>query len=95
MSSKKDAKVLVLLDGTNLIAEVEEAPSELGEPDCRLIEPHIIQEYKNGSPTAKFTFKPWLLNITFQSEIMISSDKILTIVDPTTKLIAAYEELFK
>ena len=95
MSSKKDAKVIILMNGINLIAEIEESSSELGEPDCRLKEPHIIQEYKNGSPTAKFTFQPWLLNITFQNEIMISSDKILTIVDPTTKLIAAYEELFK
>ncbi len=83
------------MDGTNLIAQIEEVTTELGEPDCKLIEPHVVQEYKNGSPQAKFTFKPWLLDITFQNEFMISSDKILTIVEPTTKLIAAYEELFK
>ena len=65
------------MDGTNLIAEIEEVTTELGEPDCKLIEPHVVQEYKNGSPQAKFTFKPWLLDITFQNEFMISSDKIL------------------
>lgn len=94
MSSKKDAKVIVLTNGINLIAEIEEVTTELGEPDCKLIEPHIIQEYKNGSPEAKFTFQPWLLNLTTQSDVMMSSDKILTIVDPMPKLLKAYEKLF-
>ena len=86
MSSKKDAKVIVLTTGTNLIATIEEVTNELGEPDCRLIEPYVV--------TPEGTVEPWLLNVTNQSEVVISSDKILTLVDPKTPLLAKYEAVF-
>ena len=78
--------VVVLMNGMKLIATLEEVRTELGEPDCKLIEPYIITEHD--------TLEPWLLNITNQNEVMISSDKILTLVDPKTTLLAKYEDVF-
>ena len=78
--------VVVLTTGTKLIATLEEVSTELGEPDCKLIEPYIITEHD--------TLEPWLLNITNQNEVMISSDKILTLVEPKTTLLAKYEAVF-
>ena len=78
--------VIVLVNGMKLIATLEEVSTELGEPDCKLIEPYIITEHD--------TLEPWLLNITNQNEVMISSDKILTLVDPKTTLLAKYEDVF-
>ena len=86
MASKKDAMVVVLTTGTKLIATVEEVTTELGEPDCKLVEPYVITEHD--------TLEPWLLNITNQNEVMISSDKILTLVEPKTTLLAKYEDVF-
>ena len=86
MSSKKDAQILVLTSGLTLIATLEELSSELGEPDCKLIEPYVV--------TPEGTVEPWLLNVTNQSEVVISSDKILTLVDPKTPLLAKYEAVF-
>ena len=86
MSSKKDAQILVLTTGLTLIATLEELSSELGEPDCKLIEPYVV--------TPEGTVEPWLLNVTNQSEVVISSDKILTLVDPKTPLLAKYEAVF-
>ncbi len=78
--------VIVLITGTTLIATIEEQTSELGEPDCKLIEPYVV--------TPEGTVEPWLLNVTNQNEVMISSDKILTLVDPKTPLLAKYEAVF-
>ena len=77
---------MVLTTGLTLIATLEELSSELGEPDCKLIEPYVI--------TPEGTVEPWLLNVTNQSEVVISSDKILTLVDPKTPLLAKYEAVF-
>ena len=78
--------MIVLITGTTLIATIEEVGNELGEPDCRLIEPYVV--------TPNDTVEPWLLNVTNQNEVMISSDKILTLVDPKTPLLAKYEAVF-
>ena len=88
----KTIKVIVLTTTQQLLISeiVEVAAVDIGQPDCKLLNPFCI-----NTESGQTILEPWLLNITFQSEIMISSDKILTIVDPTTKLIAAYEELFK
>ena len=86
MSSKKDAQILVLTTGLTLIATLEELSSELGEPDCKLVVPYVVKEHD--------ILEPWLLNITNQSEVVISSDKILTLVEPKTSLIAKYESMF-
>jgi len=41
------------------------------------------------------TLTPWLVEATNQNEFMISSDKILTLVDPKPTLLEKYEKLLK
>jgi len=83
----KPLKILVLEQDLYLITQIEEVSTELGEPDCRLIEPFVLKS--DG------TMKPWLVDITSQNSFMIHSDKILTIADPNGKLIDKYETLVK
>tara|TARA_B100000287_G_scaffold336970_1_gene322745 strand:+ start:609 stop:830 length:222 start_codon:yes stop_codon:yes gene_type:complete len=68
-----------------ILSQIEEVSSELGEPDCKLTEPFVVKEDN--------ILEPWLLNVTNQNSFMLSSDKILTIVDPNNKLTKKYEEL--
>tara|TARA_B100000925_G_C21781115_1_gene376284 strand:- start:304 stop:555 length:252 start_codon:yes stop_codon:yes gene_type:complete len=78
-------QVIVLIDGTILISKLGQVVSELGEPDCRLIRPHVVDG-----------LKPWLSDFTDQTDdIMISSDKILTLVDPKEDLLNDYLTLTK
>jgi hypothetical protein len=39
--------------------------------------------------------EPWLLSVTREDTFMMSSDKILTLADPTPTLIEKYEDLTK
>ena len=68
-----------------MISQIDEVTSELGEPDCKLTEPFVIND--DG------TLSPWLLDITTQNTFMISSDKILTLVQPNSKLVKKYEDV--
>jgi len=79
-------RILILMNNQILISQIEEKPSELGEPDCKLTEPFVV----NGEELS-----PWLMNLTIQNDFMISSDKILTIVVPNSKLKTKYEGLLK
>jgi hypothetical protein len=83
-------KLLIFLDGLKLIAKLEEEPSELGEPDCRIINPFIVK-CTNGTST----LEPWLSDFSKQESFMIHSDKILTIAEPSAKLKELYEDLTK
>jgi len=83
----KALKILVLDPNLFLLTQIEEVSTELGEPDCKLIEPFVLKS--DG------TMKPWLVDITTQNTFMIHSDKILTITDPNGKLIDKYETLVK
>jgi hypothetical protein len=79
---------LVLLNNQILISQIEEVPSELGEPDCKLIEPFIVNEKEQ-------TLSPWLVEVCSQNTFMIHSDKILTIADPKPTLLEKYQNLIK
>ena len=82
----KTVKIVRLMTNQTLISEIEEAPAAVpGEPDCRLINPFIIKE---GN-----VLEPWLLNVTKDDIFMMSSDKILTLVDPTPTLLEKYLDL--
>ena len=80
-------RVIHLMTNQILISQIEEVGAEIGEPDCKLVEPYVVD-------TATLELEPWLLNITMQNEFMISSDKILTLAEPTSKLLKKYEDLF-
>ena len=78
-------KCLLLKNDTVLITEIIEVGSELGEPDCKLVNPFKVVDNK---------LQPWL-EFTDQTELMIHSDSILTIVDPTPELHSEYNNNIK
>ena len=57
-----------------------------GEPDVRLIDPYVVE----GNELTR-----WLKSVTIQNEMMIQSDEILTIVEPTPALISSYNEVLQ
>ena len=83
-----NVKLVVLMNNQLLVTQIEEVPSELGEPDCKLIEPFILNEKDE-------TLSPWLVNVSPQNTFMIHSDKILTIADPKPTLLEKYQNLIK
>ena len=84
---EKTIKILVLMNNQILITNIEEVGADIGEPDCKLIKPFLIKEDK--------TLEPFLLGYTKQDTFMMSSEKILTLVDPTPTLLEKYEDLIK
>jgi len=75
------------MNNQKLITQIEEVSTELGEPDCKLIDPYLIGKDD--------TLTQWLIDVSNQREIMLSSDKILTLVDPKDTLLKKYERLIK
>lgn len=80
-------KLIFLTNNILLVSQIEEVGSEIGEPDCKLIEPFILLD--DG------TLTPWLVDMTTQNTFMISSDKILTLADPKPTLLEKYQTLTK
>ena len=79
-------KIVHLTTNQILISEIAEIAAVVpGEPDCKLINPFIIKEEN--------VLEPWLLNVTKDDIFMMSSDKILTLVDPTPTLLEKYLDL--
>lgn len=83
----ENISILLLSDGTLLLTQIEEVSTDLGEPDCKLVEPFVINKDK--------TLTPWLLELTNQNTFMMHSDKIVTICEPNGKLKDNYETLIK
>ena len=81
---ERNVKCLLLKVEVILITEIIEVGSELGEPDCKLINPYIFFGVDD--------MKPWPA-VTNQNELMIHSDSILTIVEPTLEILDKYLEL--
>ena len=86
----KTIKVLVLTTTQQLmISEVQEvAALDIGQPDCKLINPFCI-----NTQSGQTILEPWLLNITKDDVFMMSSDKILTLCEPTPALLEKYESV--
>ena len=84
-------KLIVLINNQVLVSKIEEVSSEIGEPDCKLIKPFLIAKENGYDPI----LEPFLCGYTKQNTFMISSDKILTLTDPTPTLIEKYEDLIK
>ena len=81
-------KVLVLTNNQILISQLKEvAPLDIGDPNCKLIEPFILGEND--------TLSPWLIDVTNDNEFMICSDKILTLVEAKPTLLEKYQDLIK
>ena len=84
----KTVKIVRLMTNQTLISEIAEIAAVVpGEPDCKLINPFVVK--------AENVLEPWLLNVTKDDIFMISSDKILTLADPTPTLLEKYIDLTK
>ena len=74
-----------------LISEIEEVGASIpGEPDCKLVNPFCI-----NTESGQTTLQPWLLNVTKDDYFMMSSDKILTLCEPTPTLLEKYLDITK
>ena len=83
-----EVKVLVLTNKQTLVSQIEEvAPMDIGDPNCKLIEPFILGEND--------TLTPWLIDVTNDNEFMMCSDKILTLVEAKPTLLEKYQNLIK
>ena len=85
---EKTVKIVTLVSQHLLISEIEEVEATVhGEPECKLNNPFVIKD--------DLVLEPWLLKITKDDIFMLSSDKILTLVDPTPTLLEKYLNLTK
>ena len=79
-------QVLYLTNQTILISEIDEVLADIGQPDCKLINPCVIVDGK---------LSKWMSDLTPNKEMFMSSDKILTLVDPTKKLLDEYAKIIR
>ena len=80
---EKQIKILALANQEILISEIEEVGSaDIGEPDCKLINPFVVTDGK--------TLTPFLTSVTRETTFMMGSDKILTLAEPTPTLLEKY-----
>ena len=87
----KTIKVLALTNHQYLISEIEEVGSaDIGEPDCKLINPFVI----NTEP-GKTILEPFLLSVTRDTEFMMGSDKILTLAEPAPTILEKYLDIIE
>ncbi len=84
---KPPIKLIVLINQQRLVSQIEEIGADIGQPDCKLTEPFVVSDDN--------TLSPWLVESTNQSVFMLSSDKILTLVDPKPTLLEKYQDLLK
>ena len=84
---KPPIKLIVLINQQRLVSQIEEIGADIGQPDCKLTEPFIVGDDN--------TLSPWLVESTNQSIFMLSSDRILTLVDPKPTLLEKYQDLLK
>ena len=81
----QEIKILALVNGDLLISGVEEvAALDIGDPNCKMISPYKIVGKE---------MSPWLGDVTDDVDIMICSDKILSLVEPHKSLVDAYLKL--
>ena len=79
---------IVVLEHYNLISGIDEVQTvEIGDPNCKLTKPFVI---KSDS-----TLEPYLMGLTRDTEIMMSSDKIITIAEPSAIILEKYLDLIK
>ena len=87
----KIIKVIALANNHNLISEIEEVGSaDIGEPDCKLINPFVI-----NTEAGHTVLEPFLASVTKETTLMMGSDKILTLAEPTPTLLEKYQDLLK
>ena len=88
----KIIKVVALTTTQHLLISefLEVAAVDIGQPDCKLVNPFVI-----NTESGQTILEPWLIDITRDDVFMISSDKILTLCEPTPTLLEKYLDLIK
>ena len=84
MDETKVIKVLLLSNQEIVVSEIEEVASEIGDPNCKLTKPYKIE----GGALHK-----WMQDYTEQNELMINSDKIITLVTPSSIIFEQYSKV--
>ena len=86
----KTIKVIALTTTQQLLISeiVEVAAIDIGHPDCKLVSPFVI-----NTESGQTVLEPWLFNITRDDTFMMSSDKILTLCEPTPTLLEKYLDI--
>ena len=86
-----ETKIILLTTNQIIISQITEVPAAIpGEPDCKLVNPFWINTLEGTT-----TLEPFLIGVTKEDEFMMSSDKILTLADPTPTLLEKYQDLIK
>ena len=87
---EKTIKVIALTTTHQLLISevVQVAAIDIGEPDCRLVNPFWVNPLEGN-----VTLEPFLNGVTRDNTFMMSSDKILTLCDPTPTLLEKYQDL--
>ena len=76
-------KIILFKNNLVLISRLEEVTTELGEPDCKLIDPFELKgEFLEAWPS-----------FTTQREMMVHSDSFLTIIEPDKVQLDKYQGL--
>ena len=76
-------KIILFKNNLVLISRLEEVTTELGEPDCKLIDPFELKgDFLESWPS-----------FTTQREMMVHSDSFLTIIEPDKNQLDKYQAL--
>ena len=76
-------KIILFKNNLVLITRLEEVGSEMGEPDCKLIDPFELKgEYLESWPS-----------FSMQRSMMVHSDSFLTILEPDKHHLDNYQAL--
>ena len=74
-----------------LISEViQVAAMDIGEPDCKLVNPFWVNTLEGTT-----TLEPFLNGVTRDDTFMMSSDKILTLAEPSPTILEKYLDLIE
>jgi len=84
MEPANPIQVLILMNQMILISEIDEVLADIGQPDCKLINPCVIIDGK---------LSKWMSDLTPSTEMFMSSDKILTLVDPSPHILKEYNKI--
>ena len=84
MEETKVIKVLLLSNQEIVVSEITEVDALVGDPNCKLTKPYKIVD---GD------LQKWMEDYTEQNEIMINSDKIVTLVTPSPMIFEQYSKV--
>ena len=83
MQPANPIQVLLLTNQMILISEIDEVLADIGQPDCKLINPCTLVGGK---------VERWMSGVTTDNVMFISSDKIVTLVDPSQHILEEYKK---